>query len=533
MSESYRGNVNLKKSNVVINFTEEQVKEYVKCSQDPIYFAEHYIKIINVDHGLMSMTLYPYQKEIILACVRERYVVSSIPRQAGKTSALVAFALHQILFNDQYNILIAANKAKTAYEIMKRIQTAYEHLPNWLQQGLIKFNGSSVELENGSRCISTSTTADSARGFSFNCVILDEFAFIPKQMADEFFTSIFPTISSGKTSKLLIISTPKGLNHFHKIFTDAKRPKTDPNCNHYFPIEIKWSDVPGRDEEFKKDTIAKVGMDKWRQEYECEFLGSTNTLINASTLNNLVWCEPIIELEDIKIYEKPDPSRKYIIVCDPSEGKQLDYSAFVAIDITERPFQVVATWRRNDMEQMLVPNVLYYAAKMYNNAFILCETRNGTQIPDILYYEKEYENLLGAVPNGRAGLKLVNYSKTAKGIPTSPVSKSLGCSNIKLIMENDQLIINDEEIAEEMKNFCLRQNTYKADEGSHDDLMMCLVIFAWTTTQTYFENLSAVKIGEILVEKKKDLDEVFLPIFMFDNNKQQSDDDGWNDFFFA
>lgn len=525
---AYRGNQNLKRSNIKIQYSEDQIKEYIRCANDPIYFIEKYVKVVHVDHGLVPMVLYPYQKETILAALNNRKVICKFPRQSGKSTCIAVFALHQILFKDNYNVLIAANKGKTAQEIMKKVQTAFEYLPDWLQQGIVPggFNKSTIELENGSRCMATSTSADSARGFSFSLVILDEFAFLGRTVADEFFTSIYPTISSGKNTKMVVISTPKGLNHFYKMFNEAQIGEND-----YFPLEIEWNQVPGRDEAFKADQIKNFGLEKWQQEFESQFLGSSNTLISPRKLSELTFKRPIKEILGIKIYEEPNPDRRYFISMDPSEGKGLDYHAFVVIDVTDRPFRVVATWRNKTMEPLLVPDVIYHAGMMYNYAFVLIETKSsGTQISDGLYYEKEYLNLLGAKSAGRSGQKLTVYSKDAKGLATSVSTKSVGCSNLRMIIEHDQFLINDFDIKEEFSHFVLRQNTFKADEGYNDDFVMCLVGFGWATTQPFFKNLSDVEIGEILQEKQEQIQQVFLPIFTSDGEREASsmdDDDGF------
>ena len=503
-----------------MSFTEEQIKEYIKCADDPIYFVENYVKVVHVDKGLIPMKLYDFQKTVIRESDANRRVIAKIGRQAGKSSCIAVFALHQALFKENYNILIAANKAKTALEIMKKVQTAYEYLPQWLKQGLGEWNKGTVTFENGSRIMGTSTSADSARGFSFNCVILDEFAFLPKGVADDFFTSIYPTISSGKTTKMIIISTPKGMNMFYKIWTEAVEGRSD-----YIPIEINWWDVPGRDQKFKEEQIRNFGEERWRQEYECVFIGSSNTLISSNKIKEMTYINPIERINGVEIFEKPKADRKYFIAVDPAEGKGLDYHAFVVIDITQKPFNVVATFRDKYMEPLLVPDILYHVGKIYNDAFILIETKSsGTQISDIMFYQKEYLNLLGAKAMGRGGQVLTTYSKQAKGLATSTTTKSVGCSNFKLLIENDQLLTNDFNILEEITNFVLNGNSWGADDGYHDDLVMCLVIFAWATTQTYFKNFSSVNIQDVLDERKKELQNNFLPLFIID-----SDEDGWTE----
>lgn len=507
IESSYRGNPNLKGKNVQINFTEDQFKEYILCASDPVYFIKKYVKIINVDRGLIPFELYPFQEKVITTTHENREVVVKFPRQCGKTTCISAYALWAILFNDDYNVLIGANKARTAGEIMRKVTLAYQYLPKWLQQGVVKMNGSTLELENGSRVMAVPTTSDSARGFAFNLVILDEFAFLLKNMADAFFTSIFPTISSGKTTKIVIISTPNGLNHFYKIFNDAEEGRND-----YVPLNIEWNEVPGRDEAFKAKQIRNFGPEKWAQEFASEFLGSSNTLLNAVALKNMTYKNYLEKIDNVKFYKQPVPGRQYFIVLDPSEGKGLDYHAAIVFDISQRPFEIVAVFRDQYMPAMLVPDVIYRLGKIYNDANVLIETRSlGPTMADTLYYIKEYENLLGAKSQGRSGQQLTIFTKNSKGLATSHTTKSIGCTNLKLLVETDQLLINDFDLKEEFSKFVLKGASYAADDGAHDDLVMCCVIFAWATTQNFFKNFSEVNVREIIREEQDRIREELLP----------------------
>lgn len=522
-SKGYRGNVNLKPKNKMIGFTQEQIIEYIKCSQDPVYFIKKYIKIVNVDQGLINLNLYPYQEKIVREAFNNNRVLSKFPRQAGKTTSVAAFAIHQILFNENFNVLIAANKGKTATEIMKKIQDAYQYLPSWLQQGIIEMNKSTIFLENGSRIITSTTSGDAARGFSFNTVILDEFAFLKKNIADEFFTSIYPTISSGKSTKLIIISTPNGLNHFYKMWIDAIEKRTD-----FVPIEIKWNDVPGRDEEFKQKQLRSgFTLERWRQEFESEFLGSSNTLISSQSIQNMTFISPEYEIEGVKFYEKVQPGHRYFISVDTAEGLGLDYHAMTVIDITERPFRVVATFKNNDIAPMLLPDVIYRLGKIYNNAFVLVETKStGSQVATILHYTLEYENMLGAENAGRSGQKLTMFSRRALGISTSPKTKAIGCNNLKLIIENQQIFLNDPEIVEELSHFTAQKGSFGAEEGYNDDLVMTLVNFAWATTQIFFKNMSDVNVQEIVQNERQKIKDNLIFGFILEGDDEIHDNNG-------
>lgn len=522
MKNGFRGNTNLKPRGTPIAFTQEQIIEYIKCKNDPIYFIKKYIKIVHLDKGLVNLNLYPYQEKVVNFAHNKNRVICKIPRQAGKTTCISAFALYEVIFNKNHNILIAANKGKTAMEIMKKIQDAYQYLPNWLQQGVAEYNKSSLLLENGSRIIATSTSGDAARGFSFNTVILDEFAFLRKNVADEFFTSIYPTISSSKSSKLIIISTPNGMNHFYKMWIEAT--SDDPlQKSDFEPVEIKWNDVPGRDESFKQQQL-KSGftIEKWNQEFECEFIGSSNTLLSSSAVKNLVFKRPIEEMENVRFYKPPVPGNKYFISVDTSEGKGLDYHAMSVIDITQRPFEVVATYRDNMLAPMLLPDIIFRLGKIYNDAFVLIETKStGLQVADILFYDRGYENMLGAQSSGRSGQKLTLFSKKAKGLSTSPLTKSIGCNNLKMIIENDQMFLNDSTIVEELSNFVMMGTSYGASEGYNDDMVMTLISFAWATSQEFFKNLSTVNVQEIVSSQRKEIESNLTFGFILDGREDE------------
>ena len=228
-----------------------------------------------------------------------------MPRQTGKSTTVVSYLLHYAVFNDNVNIGILANKAATAKELLGRLQTAYENLPKWMQQGILSWNKGSLELENGSKILASSTSKLSAvQGMSFNIIFLDEFAFIPNHIADQFFASVYPTISSGKSTKVIIVSTPHGMNHFYRMWHDAERKK-----NEYVPTIVHWKEVPGRNETWKKQTIANTSEDQFRVEFECEFLGSVDTLINPTILRNLVYEDPIKKNKGLDVYENPIPEK--------------------------------------------------------------------------------------------------------------------------------------------------------------------------------------------------------------------------------
>ena len=399
-AEAYLGNINLKAANVETEYTKEQIEEYAKCAADPMYFIETYINIVSLDEGLVPFKPYDYQKNMIETIHRDRFVIAKLPRQSGKSTTVVSYLLHYVLFNSSKNVAILANKQVTARELLGRLKLAYEHLPKWLQQGVIEWNKGSIHLENGSKILASSTSSSAVRGGSFNMLFLDEFAFVPENVADEFFSSVYPTISAGQETKVLIISTPKGLNMYYKLWNDAIEKR-----NSYTPIDVHWTEGPGRDEKWKKETIRNTSPEQFRAEFECEFLGSLNTLIAPSKLKTLVYQRPLKSSEEgLSVYEEPIAGANYFLGLDVSRGKDLDYHAFSIIRYDQMPYKVVATFRNNDMQPFLLPTLIYNFAMRYNEAQVLIEINDiGQEIVDLLWNDLEYENIITTTVRGRKG----------------------------------------------------------------------------------------------------------------------------------
>ena len=500
--DAYLSNPNLKKANTQIQWSEEQIIEFLKCKDDPVYFANSYLKIVSLDYGLVPFTLYPFQERLINNFHKHRFNICKMPRQTGKSSTAVSYLLHYALFNDSANIAILANKASTARDLLQRLQLAYENLPKWMQQGVLQWNRGSLELENGSKIMAASTSASAVRGGSYNIIFLDEFAFIPNHIADDFFASVYPTISSGKTTKVIIVSTPRGMNHFYRMWHDAERGK-----NGYIPTEVHWSEVPGRDEVWKAQTIANTSLEQFRVEFETEFLGSVGTLINPSKLKILVYDDPIKRNKGLDVYEDPVEEHSYLITVDVARGMGNDYSAFVVFDITEFPYRVVAKYKNNEIKPMLFPSIINEVARGYDNAWLLIEVNDiGDQVANILHYDLEYDNILMCSMRGRAG-QLVGSGFSGKksqlGVRTTASVKKLGCSNLKLLIEDDKLFINDYDIISELTTFAQKHNSFEAEEGCNDDLVMCLVIFAWIVAQEYFKEMTNNDIRKRIYEEQK------------------------------
>jgi len=514
MSEAYLGNPNLKKANTPIQFTEENVIEFLKCKEDPVYFARKYIKIVSLDEGLVPFDMYPFQEKLIQNFHENRFNICKMPRQTGKSTTCVSYLLHYAVFNDNVNIAILANKASTARDLLGRLQLAYENLPNWMQQGIIAWNKGSLELENGSKISANSTSSSAVRGGSYNVIFLDEFAFIPNHIADDFFASVYPTISSGQSTKVIIVSTPRGMNHFYRMWHDAEKRK-----NEYIPTDVHWSEVPGRDEAWKEQTIANTSEQQFKVEFECEFLGSINTLINPSKLRNLVYESPIKRNAGLDIYENPKPENNYLITVDVARGLGNDYSAFIVFDITEFPYKIVAKYRNNEIKPMLFPNIILDVAKGYNNAFLLIEVNDiGEQVANILHYDLEYENMLMAAMRGRAGQVIghgFSGKKSQMGVRMTAAVKKLGCSNLKTMLEDDKILTVDYEIISELTTFSQRHNSFEAEEGCNDDLAMCLVIFCWLVAQDYFKEMTDNDVRKRIYEEQKNQIEQDMAPFGF------------------
>jgi len=529
MSDVYLGNPLLKKANTQIEFTQEQVLEFVKCEKDPVYFSKEYVKIVTLDHGLQIFKPYHFQEKLINNFHNYRFNICKMPRQTGKSTTVVSFLLHYAVFNDNVNIGILANKAATARELLDRLQTAYENLPKWMQQGIIAWNKGSLELENGSKILAASTSASAVRGMSFNIIFLDEFAFVPNHIADSFFASVYPTITSGKNTKVIIVSTPHGMNHFYRMWHDAEKGK-----NEYVFTDVHWSEVPGRDEEWKKQTIANTSESQFKVEFECEFLGSVNTLIAPSKLRNLVYDHPKTRSGGLDVYVDPIEDHDYLITVDVARGVGNDYSAFVITDITEFPHKVVAKYRNNEIKPMLFPSIIHELATSYNDAYILCEVNDiGDQVASILQYDLEYKNLLMCSMRGRAG-QIVGQGfsgkKTQLGVKMSKTVKKVGCLNLKTMIEEDKLLFNDYEIMSELTTFIQKHNSFEAEEGCNDDLAMCLVIYAWLVAQDYFKELTDQDVRKRLYEEQKNqIEQDMAPFGFIDDGTDDSsfvDDSG-------
>lgn len=498
-NHTYNGNPLLKGSGVPFNWTPEMKAEYIRCRDDIVYFAENYVKIVNLDEGFVKIRLYDFQKEIIRKYTKTRRLISTQSRQSGKTTVVTIIILHFAIFSEYKEAALLANKAATAIEILDRIKRAYEALPAWLQSGVITWNKGSIEFENGCKVTAAATSSSAIRGKSIFLLYLDERRFIDN--FQDFLASVLPTISSGKQSKIIMTSTPNGLNTYAKIWEEAKA-----GLNGYDWIEVPWWEVPGRDEEWAKETLASLSFDqeKFNQEYCCEFMGSSGTLINGNALKSIILKIPVHDKDNFKVYIEPGLNQKYAMTVDVSQGKGLDHSTIQVIDITEMPYKQVATYRSNLVTGGDFAEIVYRISKIYNEATILIELNDaGILVADYLYNDYECENLIWTENGGARGKRISAGGKGSEmGVRVSKSVKGIGCTVLKLLIEQQQLIICDHETLEELSRFSKKGNSYEAEKGYHDDLVMPLVIFAWMTDQQYFKELTDINTLHQLRDQK-------------------------------
>ena len=526
-TDQYLGNPNLKKAHTPSRFTKKQVQEVMKCLESPKYFIEQYLKIVTIDKGLVPFEMYDFQRKMVDTFHDNRFTICKLPRQSGKSTIIVSYLLHYVLFNDNVNVAILANKSSTARDLLGRLQLAYEHLPKWMQQGVLNWNKGSLELENGSRIVAASTSSSAVRGSTFNIIFLDEFAYVPNNIAEEFFSSVYPTISSGKSSKVMIVSTPHGMNMFYKMWIDA----TNKN-NNFFPVEVHWSEVPGRDEKWKEETIKNTSEAQFQTEFECEFLGSVDTLINASKIKTM----PVIEPKrsgGLDVYDMPQKNHIYTITVDVSRGLTNDYSAFCVMDCTSVPYKVVAKYRNNEIKPLVFPSIIEKVANVYNKAYILIEINDlGQQVADNLQFELEYDNMMMVTQRGRSGQVLgggFSGRGNQLGLRMTKGTKKIGTSNLKSLIEGDKLIINDFDIISELSTFISKGKSFEAESGATDDLVMCLVIFSWLANQRYFKELTNVDVrGQMFTEQQNAIEADMAPFgFIDDGLNDPEGNDGY------
>ena len=521
-NNGYNGNASLKRAGIDLSYTEKEVLELAKCVENPTYFIDNYCYIVTLDHGIQPFKLYDCQKEKVETIHNNRKVIIMEGRQQGKTTVAAAYILWYTLFQESKTVAILANKASTAREIMSRYQLMFEYLPPWMQQGVKTWNKGDVELENGSIVFTAATTAAGIRGKSVNLLYIDEAAIIPNTIADQFFTAVYPVISAGQTTKILITSTPLGYNHFWKFWNDAVN-----KVNDFIPMFIPYSRIPGRDEAWALEQRRQLGELKYNQEVLCKFLGSSLTLIDSSTIEYMSTCPTVYSKDGLDLYEYPikaerDDEEKlvrkphsYVIVADTAKGVGGDYSAFVIIDITEVPYKLVGKYRDNKIAPMLYPTIIHKVARDFNDAYVLIETNSSEQVAHILHNELEYGNLVFVNRSTKTG-QIVSGGfgggKTQLGVNTDKRVKRIGCFTFKSLLEEKKLLVFDADVISEISTFIQVRDSYQADDGYHDDLVMPLVLFSWLTTNPYFREMSDVNIREAMYQERiKQIEEEVVP----------------------
>lgn len=506
----YNGNSSLVRAGTKHEWTQEQIDDFDKCFSDPVYFAETHFKIVHVDKGLIPFKLFPFQKKAIRAIHRGRKLLINASRQVGKTSIATAIILHYAIFNENKLIALLANKGDTAREILHRIKLAYEYLPAHIKPGIKEWNKGSVELDNGSIILAAASSSSAIRGKSCSMLYIDEMSFVNGW--DDFSASVLPVLSSGEDTKLIFTSTPNGLNHFYGYVEDAKKatPEMVKAGSAFAYLEVPWYDVPGRTEKWKKNVMADLNNDEDRfmQEYCCSFLSKAGTLISGHILRSLVPQNPIRRDSYTMYYEEPIPGKDYFMVVDVSRGKQLDYSAAIVFRKDELLYHQVAVFRSNDVAPLKYAMLLTSLGTYYNKANILVEINDaGCQVADSLWYDFEYENLIRTVRQKNVVTPCFGAPGSELGVRTTRPIKAMGCLYAKQLIENLMIRLVDKHTIDELRTFVQHGVSYQADEGSNDDLAMCLVLFAWLVDspffKTYFEANARDEIYRRLIEEEE------------------------------
>ena len=506
-NESYLGNPNVKRDGVEHNFTQHELEEYVKCMNDPAYFARNYLKVVHLDRGLVNFDLYPYQEKMFKHFNDNRFSIVLACRQSGKSISSVGYLLWYALFKPEQTIAVLANKGATAREMLSRVTLMLENLPFFLQPGCKALNKGSIEFSNNSRIIAAATSGSSIRGMSVNLLFLDEFAFV--ENATEFYTSTYPVVSSGKSSRVIITSTANGLgNIYHKLWEGAVQ-----GTNEFKPFRVDWWDVPGRDEEWKRQTISNTSELQFDQEFGNNFLGTSNTLIAGEHLLALKASDPLVRQESVRTYERPKENHDYIMCVDVAKGRGQDYSTFNIIDISQRPFKQVCVYQDNMISPLLFPDIIHKYARTYNDAYVIIESNDqGAVVCNGLYYDWEYENMFV-----ESALKA-----NALGATMTRKVKRIGCSNIKDLIEQKKLDIVDTETIIEMSTFVAKGNSYEASDGNHDDLMMNLVLFGWFAATDMFMNLTDINFKQMLyADRMQAIEDDMVPFGIIDDGYKQ------------
>lgn len=508
----YLGNPRVLRDGVEQSFSAEEVKEYARCMADPVYFIENHMKVIHKDHGLVPFKPYPYQRKMLKHFTENRFSIILACRQSGKSISSVGYILWCALFHSDKTIAILANKGTIAREMLSRVALALEHLPFFLQPGCRVLNKGNIAFSNNSEIIATGTSSSSIRGLAIDILFLDEFAFVEK--ADKFYESTYPVISSGKTTKVIITSTMNGIgNMFYNLWEGAIHESND-----FKPFRVDWWDVPGRDEEWKRQTIANTSQLQFDQEFGNNALGHSGTLIAADKLISLTARDPLEHNPDmgLSFYERPCVDHKYIMIVDTGKGRGQDYSTFSVIDVSVRPFQQVCVFRSNMIPPLLFPDVIVQIGTLYNEALVIIESNDvGQVVCNGVYYDHEYENTFVESAVKRGGVGLTMTKKT----------KRIGCRNLKDLIEAGRLEIHDAQTIVELACFAEKGSSYEATEGNHDDLVMTLVAFSWfASSEAFGDMVEELDFKTMLyAERAKEMEDGLIPAGFFPTDDRGPD----------
>ena len=525
---AFDGNNNIKSIGVRLPYTKAHLEEWTRCKNDWCYFAENYVYIINLNDGKIKPTMRDYQKNMVESFINNSFNLVLASRQIGKTVSTTIFLLHFILFNQDKNVAILANKASTSIKILRELKNMYELLPKWLQQGVKVWNSGAIRLENGCSIFASSTSSSSIRGESVNVLFIDECAFIPANTWDCFFESVFPTISSSNESKVIFVSTPNGLNHFYKFWKDSEEGR-----NKFVRTRVDWWEVPGRDEVWKENMLSTLGIQKFSQEFGNNFLGSSDTLIEEKSLTNLKFlpAKENSQLHQIipaglhkflNVYEERERKAIYVLGIDSSRITEIssgDACCIQVLDISCMPFKQVATFfAKNDFNYMKIPQIAYDIGKYYNWATAFIENNDiGQEISNILHFDYEYESVF--------------FQDTKRsGFRTTKKTKRLGYNNLKLLVENNKIILNDFITIAELSTFVRHKDSYKAESGYTDDATMALIAALFFMQRAEFEVFENSKqMAEKILDITVDDD---LPSFGFiDDSVESTNEFNFNEIF--
>jgi len=516
----FRKDPHLRKAETKIGLTKEHIIEIAKCKKDPVYFMNNYCYINDPNEGRSIITLYQWQEKLVRQLQAQKYNILLLPRQSGKSQTLALFLVWYMCFYKDKLSAILANKGVTAREIFSRLMMAYRGLPHFLKGGVYEFNKSSIGIDTGSGTISSATSESGLRGFTINgLLMIDEAAIIQTSLFEEFYTAMYPTISRADNAKIVLVSTPKGMNHFYKLWRDAQNKN-----NGYHPFTIGWDEIPGRDEKWKEQEIQNMGdIDKFNQEYCCSFISSGSMLLSSAAMSSITYEPPKKEMYEgtFKIYKEPEPDMKYILSVDTSEGVGKDFSTINVLSVDNTGFiEQVAVYRNNKIELTMFPYTIEKIGQMYNNALTIIENNSiGLVVCNALFNDIEYPEL---------------YVDTKEiGIRTTKSTKKAGVRYAKELIENHGLKINDYDTVVELSNFTRRKNSYEAADGFTDDIIMGLVLFSYFSSLPYYKEWCDTDFVSRMYKKKMEQisSEQMLPVYHQDGGEESSNFDEANNGF--